>query len=73
MTGRFTELGAAAIAWALLVVLIGAGFWDIWVLTCTHERRTVSQVVWDLSSRWPILPFMVGLLCGHLFFQRPRS
>ena len=31
--------------------------------------ETISEIVWHLSTR-PLIPFLVGLLCGHLFWQR---
>lgn len=30
---------------------------------------TISQLVWKASARSPILPFIFGVLMGHLFWQ----
>lgn len=33
---------------------------------CNHE--TISEIFWRLSAR-PIVPFAMGVLMGHLFWQ----
>ena len=29
---------------------------------------TISIVVYEASKNWPIIPFLAGIVCGHLFF-----
>jgi hypothetical protein len=36
-------------------------------------NSSLSWVVWTLSHRFPIIPFMSGLLCGHLFWTQTSS
>lgn len=31
--------------------------------------KTISKLVWSASKKYPIVPFAVGILCGHLFWQ----
>jgi hypothetical protein len=36
------------------------------------QDATISLVITN-ASRWPIIPFAFGLLCGHLFAQNTPS
>lgn len=31
---------------------------------------TISEIVWALSDRWPVVTFLFGLLAGHWFWPR---
>ena len=31
--------------------------------------KTISKVIWEQSSKHPIIPFAVGMLMGHLFWR----
>lgn len=46
---------------ALIVV------YDVWALTRGYEW-TISSTLLEASKRWPVIPFLLGLLAGHLFF-----
>ena len=39
-----------------------------------YQRKgsTISEIVWG-AHQYPILPFMLGVLCGHFFWQAVRS
>lgn len=32
-----------------------------------HRGPTISRLIWDWNTRWPVIPFAFGLLMGHLF------
>lgn len=32
----------------------------------THRAPTISQILWKASLRYPLVPFLLGLLAGHL-------
>lgn len=32
-------------------------------------KGTISYFVWQTSAKYPVVPFAVGVLCGHLFWQ----
>ena len=50
-----------------VVLLIG---YDIYVFAKQDFSATISAFVWDKSAKYPILPFSVGVICGHFFWQR---
>lgn len=34
------------------------------------QGGTISEVIWWATARTPLVPFLAGVLCGHLFFPR---
>lgn len=56
-------------AWILYLVLVAIGCWDLWCLSRGRSADTVSAIIRDWAAHYPILPFIAGLLAGHLFFQ----
>lgn len=34
-----------------------------------HGKPTLSRVLWETAKSWPVLPFAIGILCGHFFWQ----
>lgn len=51
----------------LLVLAFSLGIYDVWTgFTCGSDT-TISWVVYCTSTKYPIIPFGVGVLCGHLF------
>jgi hypothetical protein len=57
----------AELAWG--VALIGLAVYESWALLTSHT--TLSRAIWMLekSQYGPLLPFLAGLLCGHLFWS----
>ena len=49
------------IAGAILMII-----YELWA-AITKKAPTISQFVWDWSKRYPIVPFLFGLLMGHFF------
>jgi 1-aminocyclopropane-1-carboxylate deaminase/D-cysteine desulfhydrase-like pyridoxal-dependent ACC family enzyme len=52
---------------AALIVLLA---YDIFAAVTAGTNATISWMLWTLSHKWPIIPFSVGFLCGHLFFSQ---
>lgn len=46
-----------------VLVLVG---WNVYA--AITGRPTISQRVDRYSGRWPIIPFAIGVVCGHLFW-----
>ena len=55
------------IAFIVLIVLLVAGY-DITIAVLGGEQATISATLLAIARQWPIVPFMLGLLAGHLFF-----
>jgi len=54
--------------------------WFVWILAgLTLEvyalwnglySSTLSDIVWEITTHYPLLPLAFGLLMGHFFWQR---
>jgi len=49
----------------VLIVLI----WDVAANCSGRPDATVSRVLYDMSSEWPVVAFVFGFLCGHAFWK----
>jgi len=66
---RITQVGVIATA----VLWIG---WDVVAYLWGGNESTISRVITDASRNWPIIPLLVGIVLGHLFFSQtlpPRT
>jgi len=59
----------------LLIIATVAG-WDLFLLWNIHVNKipeaqdaTFSVVLYEAARRWPVIPFVLGFLCGHVFWQ----
>jgi len=53
--------------WVLLTVAFAC--WAFYFAT----RAGVTAAAWDACKRWPLLPFVAGLLVAYLLFGRPAE
>lgn len=52
----------------LLLLVVGVVLYDVVAIWRGGWDASVSAVVFTLSCKYPIVPFLAGLLCGHLFW-----
>jgi hypothetical protein len=50
------------------VVALGLIGYDIFAYY-NGDSSTISEVIWSVCGKMPLIPFAVGILCGHLFWQ----
>ena len=59
----------------VLVSVTAFSAYEIYALANEQPGDTISELFWQVSGAYPILPFMLGLLigglAGHFFWQRP--
>ena len=55
----------------LVWVLVGLGL-EIWALADRHPGNTLSETVWEITRKYPLLPLGFGLLAGHFFWQSAK-
>jgi len=54
---------------AFIVFAVGLiTVYDVYTLAVHGYETTISWVLYDKSHDWPIIPFVFGVLGGHLFF-----
>ena len=44
------------------------GLYDVLMGVKYGPEATISIVMYDLARRYPIVPFMLGVLAGHIFW-----
>lgn len=56
--------------WIIIVVAVVLIAWDLYARK--YPGGTISEVILSGARSHPVLPFLSGVLCGHLFwFQEP--
>lgn len=50
-------------------LLVGLGL-EVWALASRTPGATLSEHVWLITTRYPLLPLGFGMLAGHFFWQR---
>lgn len=60
------------LALVLLALLTAIGVYDVLVSYRVIPGCTVSSVIHDWSQQFPVMPFAIGLLIGHLLWPVGR-
>lgn len=58
------------IALCMHVVVSAVLIYDIWATVRHGRESTVSAVILSWAKNYPIVPFVFGLVCGHLFWSQ---
>ena len=60
----------AAVTKALIIlVFCSILIWDLAVMSIYNNvEATISVVLYDLAKQHPMIPFIIGVLCGHVFW-----
>jgi uncharacterized membrane protein len=53
----------------IVLVILTMGSWDAYLICTGNEDATVSVVLYESARKWPVIAFVVGFLCGHVFWQ----
>ncbi len=56
-----------------LALVGGLVVYELIAIAEHDEADTISAIIWTATARRPIVPFAIGVLMGHLFWQRARS
>lgn len=52
-----------------LLIVAALLAYELVAIVNSHTGDTISEIVWTASSR-PLLPFALGFVAGHFFWQR---
>jgi hypothetical protein len=47
--------------------------YEAYALATECEGDTISEIMWAATSRRPLVPFAMGMLMGHFFWQKAES
>ena len=53
----------------IVFIILIVALWDCYVLSQGQQQATFSVVIYESSKKWPVIPFVLGFLCGHIFWQ----
>ena len=53
----------------LIVIVAVITAFDIYLAFMGGQEETISLFLWYTAQKWPIIPFIFGVLMGHLFWQ----
>lgn len=59
-----------------IVVIVSVAvilLWDLYAQVVGGSGATVSQAIWHFASDVPFVTFLVGFVCGHLFWGDPAK
>lgn len=56
------------LAVGLLVSALIVGVWDIYATARGEPGNTVSATLYDWAVQFPVLPFALGVITGHLLW-----
>lgn len=51
-----------------LVSVMAILLYDVWAWAAHGQHATASTLIHVWSREWPLLPFLVGMTIGHLFW-----
>ena len=64
MNARLWTIGILVGVTLLLIV------WDVYAATNKERDDTISEVVLGFARRHPVIPFLLGVLMGHLLWPQ---
>jgi len=54
----------------ILTCLLVMGAWDIVAIGCSGRKSSISYLVTMGTYHCPLIPLLIGLLAGHLFWPQ---
>lgn len=57
-----------ALSVVILAVLVVVWIFDVYAGFRGNHDETVSSLIFEWSTRWPVIPFGVGVAMGHIFW-----
>lgn len=53
----------------LIVVVLILALYDTFVMYWVGREATITDVVYKISLRWPVIPAATGAVVAHLFWR----
>jgi hypothetical protein len=55
------------------VVLFAIIFFDVYIIAKKGKKESISAHIIRMSHDYPSIPFLLGMVCGHLFWSMKTS
>lgn len=56
--------------WIILVIVVALGLYDIYLAYDKVKGNTLSEIAYHMAIQHPLLPVMVGIVIGHIFWPQ---
>ena len=56
-----------------LVMFIIVAIYDVYAIVTGGTENSISHLLIVSSYKYPILPFLIGVVCGHLWWRMSDS
>jgi hypothetical protein len=56
-----------------VLLVLGLFGYEGYTLSNAAEGDTISEIIWTLTEKWPIVAVFFGVLMGHWFWQRSEK
>ena len=56
--------------WVIVSIVLVLVAYDVFIYLQAGGDATISDVTLGWAKRWTVVPFAVGVLCGHLFWPQ---
>lgn len=66
MNDQETQASRDVVFFLLLAIFTSVGLYDV-IATRIENWESVSDLIREWSKKWPVIAFMAGFLCGHLW------
>lgn len=54
--------------WILIGIALFLAGWEVWTLVNKTPGDHITARVREMTAKWPLLPFLLGVLVGHLWW-----
>ena len=54
--------------WIFIVLVLALFVYEAYTLYTPEYGDTISELIWKASADRPLIPFLFGVLMGHLFW-----
>ena len=51
------------------IVVAAIAIFDVWIILKKGKQESISAHIIRASHKYPMLPFLLGIVCGHLFWS----
>lgn len=55
---------------AVIAIVVGI---DVWLVISRGSDATISWQLYTWAQHWPIIPFLLGGVFGHIFAPQPAE
>lgn len=67
---QLTDELPAVVYWIAALTIAIVAIWDGYAQATGQEHMTITEIIYLWSRKWPLLPFVAGMVAGHLFWRK---